>query len=149
MDNSTSTPLMNQIRKLTYLLCALAISSCIIRNDYNVVFGFLILGIVNKFYLDNPKYYSKILFHVSTGLIIVDAIWLIITLPYWNSTSENHNEYWESLSTVHTIAIILSFVEIGVKGLISFLLFNDYKKQFAVKDLLNFNYEAHPEILGK
>lgn len=149
MDNSSSTPLMNHIRKLTYLLCALAISSCIIRNDYNVVFGFLILGIINKFYLDNPKYYSKILFHVSTGLILVDAIWLIITLPYWNTTSENHNEYWESLSTVHTLAIILSFIEIGVKGLISFLLFNDYKKQFVVKDLFNFNYEAHPEILGK
>jgi len=150
MDNSVSTSIQNYIRKLTYLLSAVSISSCIIRNDYNVVFGFLILGIINKFYLDNSKYFSKILIHLVLGLIVVDVIWILIVLPYWNTKSENHNEYWESLSFVHTFAIILAFVEIFIKAVIGYLLINDYKKQFkSIKDLFLFSYESQNDILGK
>lgn len=153
MNNSVSTPIQNYTRKLTYLLSAVSILNCIIRNDYNVVFGFLILGIINKFYLDNPKYFSKILIHLVSGLIIVDVIWIIIVLPYWNSKSENHNDYWESLSFIHTFSIILAFIEILIKALIGYFLINDYKKQFkSIKDLFLFNYESNQnqnDILGK
>lgn len=150
MDNTTSTLIQNRLRKLSYLLSALAVTSCIIRNDYNVVFGFLILGIINKYYLDSPKYYSKILFHLISGLIIIDIIWIAITLPYWNSSSETHSEFWESLSFVHTLAIVLAFIQIAIKGLMGYVIVLDYKKQnSSITDLFNFNYEAHPEILGK
>lgn len=147
MDNSISTPIQNHLRKLTYLLAALSVTSCIIRNDYNVVFSFLILAIINKYYTDGAQYYSKILFHLIAGLIIIDCIWIGITFPYWSSGSATHSKYWESLSTVHTLAIILAFVQVGVKAFMGFLIFNDYKNQYKqVGELFSLHYDMHPDI---
>lgn len=145
--NSSPTQFQVNLRRLTYILAGLAVSSCIVRNDYNVVFAFLILALINKYYADEPEYYSKILFHIVAALIIVDIIWIAITMPYWSTSSKTHSEYWDSLSTVHTIAIILAFVQIAVKALMGYLIFSNFKVQF--KDagkLFNLNYEAHPEI---
>ena len=149
MENSISVRIQNHTRKLTYLLAALSVTSCIVRNDYNVVFSFLILALINKYYADSPKFFSKLLFQLLCGLIVVDIIWVAITLPYWSSDSSTHTEYWDSLSGVHTLAIILSFVEIGVKGLMGFLVFQDFQNNFGnVKYLFTFREEESDVKIG-
>ena len=146
MDNSLSSPIQNNLRKLVYLLGAISVCSCIIRNDYNVIFSFLILIIVNKYFSDGPKYYAKIIFQLMVALVLVDVIWLIITMPYWNSDSVTHNDYWESLSTVHTIAIIMAFIELALKVIIAVILFFYYKNTFKESgELFNFHYDPQPE----
>lgn len=146
MINSESTTIQNQLRIVVYLLSALSVCSCIIRNDYNVIFSFLILIIVNKYFPDGPKYYSKIIFQLLVGLVIVDCIWLAIIIPYWNSDLVKHNEYWESLSTIHTFTLILAFIEIGVK-LISAVLISIYVKNTFddVGDLFTLHYDPQPD----
>lgn len=134
-----------KIKVLTYLLAGIAVTGCIVRNDYNVVFSFLLLAIINKYFKDGPQYYSKILFQMMAGLIIVDIIWLVITLPYWGSESETHNDYWESLSFVHGLAIFLAFVQIGVKALTGYIIFENYKKEYKQSgELFTFHYDVSP-----
>ena len=86
-----------------------------IRNDYNVLFAFLTLIILIRYYEENSKFYSKIIIHLMSGLIAVDVFWLIIIMPYWNSSLDKRNIYWESLSGIHSFAILFAFVEIVLK----------------------------------
>ena len=147
MENSISIRIQNHIRIFCYLLAALSITSCIVRNDYNVVFSFLILAIINKFYSDNPKFFSKILFQLLLILVIIDIVWISITLPYWSSDSSTHTEYWDSLSGVHTLAIILSFIEIFIKVIMSYLLFDDYQIRYKnVKHLFTFKDDLNNKL---
>jgi hypothetical protein len=113
-----------------------------IRNDYNVVFAFLMLIILNRFYIENPKLYSKILIHMLAALIVVDVLWFIIILPYWNSDSAK-NPYWESLSTVHSFVLFVSFIEVVLKAGIAFLIFNEFRTQYPdnVSDLFKISYQ--------
>jgi len=135
-----------RIKILTYVLAASAVTSCIIRNDYNVVFAFLILGIINKYYNDGQQYYSKIIFQLLAALILIDVIWLIITLPYWNSEPTQHKLYWESLSFVHGLAIFLCFIQMGIKGLMLFLVFSNHKKQYnETGELFTIHYDVAPK----
>ena len=132
---------------LSYLLAALAVSSCIIRNDYNVVFSFLLLGVLNKYYDDGKSYYSKIVFQILAGLCIVDLLWLTITVPYWSSDSKTHHNYWASLKFVHWFAVFLAVLQIGLKGFMAFLTLNEYKSlgEGEIKDLWSFNYDSVPK----
>lgn len=134
-----------KLKLFTYILAALAMTSCIVRNDYNVVFAFLILGVLNKYYNDGPQYYCKIIFQLLAILIVVDIIWIAITLPYWNSSSKTHNDYWESLSFVHGLAILLAFVQIGLKAFMGLVVFSEYKEEFKqTNELFTIHYEAQP-----
>jgi hypothetical protein len=86
-----------------------------IRNDYNVLFSFLAMIILIRYFNDNPKLYSKIIIHLMTALSLVDIIWLMIIMPYWNATLGVKNKYWESLEGIHSFALFLAFVEIFIK----------------------------------
>lgn len=142
MDLST---IKSKMKAFCYTFAALSVSSCIIRNDYNVVFAFLILAIFNGFYKDSPQYYSRIIFQLLAGLIIVDVVWLVITLPYWNSKADVHVKYWESLSLVHTIATILAFIELGLKAFMGLVIYNNYEKEFKnSSELFSLSYDQSP-----
>jgi hypothetical protein len=67
-------------------------------------------------------------------LIVADIVWMIIMLPQWSH--DEKNDYWNSLSTLHTFVKILAFTELGLKGLIAFYLFTDYKGKNS--DICNF-----------
>ena len=99
--------------------------SCLIRNDYNVIFSFFILIILNNFYNNNTKFFTKVIIHTLVFLILADTIWLIVMLPHWSH--DDKKDYWNSLSTLHTFVTILAFIELGLKALIVFYLFTDYK----------------------
>ena len=144
MDMSTYD---KQMKLLSYGLAGLACTSCIIRNDYNVVFAFLILVIINKFFQDGPQYYTKIIFQMLLCLVILDILWLVITLPYWSVESKNHKDFWEATSWVRTLATILAFIEIGVKGFMLFITLNNAKKEFKeISELFTPHYETAPRV---
>lgn len=107
----------------------------------------MILVILNKFYIDNSKLYSKLLVHLIGALVLVDVLWLIIIVPFWKSETKVKNIYWESLSGIHTFAIFISFLEILNKGAMLFVILNDFNKRFngQLTEMLKFNYsEAAP-----
>ena len=87
--------------------------SCLIRNDYNVIFSFFILIILNRFYLENTKFYNKIIIHLLGVLVMADIVWLIIIMPIWNANIKN--EYWSSISGLHSFILFLAFTELFLK----------------------------------
>lgn len=125
-------------------------SSCLIRNDYNVLFSFLILVILNKFYRENSKLFSKILIHLLICLVLLDVIWLIIIMPHWRSKPKVQNLFWESLSGLHFFTLILAFLELFVKTILAGLIFWEYRATYPndMSELFNFSY-SEPNSISK
>ena len=63
--------------------------------------------------MENTKFYSKIIIHILTLLVVADLIWLVIMMPTWNATIKN--DYWESISGLHSFTLFLAFVELFLK----------------------------------
>ena len=132
-------------KQLVWGLAASATASCMVRNDYNVLFAFLTMIILINYFHTNPKFFSKIVIHLMAGLLIIDIFWLIIIMPYWNSTLGGKNVYWNSLSGVHSFALFMAFVEICLKGGIIGIFFLNYKAKYDVAELMKLNYEQSEE----
>lgn len=141
MSQQQST-FVKRLNIMTYVYAGLAVASCIVRNDFNVVFSFLILMVLNKFFKDGDQFYTKIIFQLFVALLALDLIWLAITLPYWNSTSKHHNDYWESLAFVHGFAIFMAFCQIGLKVFMAYFVFAYYRATYKnIKDLFSLKNE--------
>ena len=63
-------------------------------------------------------------------------------MPYWNSESTTKNAYWESLSTIHSFTLFISFLELFVKVGLAGLVFLGYKANHPdeVPELFKFDY---------
>lgn len=61
-------------------------------------------------------------------LILADLIWIIVMFQTWDHSNTN-NEFWNSLSGIHTFVKILSFLELTLKTLIVAYLVYDYKQK--------------------
>ena len=101
------------------------------------------MAILNRFYLENTKFNSKIIIHILLALILVDLIWLVVIMPYWNSKSTTKNAYWDSLSGVHTFTLILAFIELFLKAGMAALMLYEFRKAYPlnINELFNFNYQ--------
>ncbi len=133
-------------RKLLWGLAAISVAACMVRNDYNVMFAFLVIIILINNYKDNPRFYSKLIIHLMAALIVIDIFWLVIIMPYWNAKIDN--KYWNSLGGVHSFALFMAFIEICIKGGILGLFFLDYKeKNDDISDLMKLQYEMEQEKL--
>ena len=115
-----------------------------------MLFAFLSLVVLNRFFVENPKFYSKIIIHLFLALILVDVIWLIVIMPYWNSKSNTKNPYWESLSGIHTFALILAFFEMFLKAGISAVLFYEFKLTYPndVNELFKIGYTLPQSLIS-
>jgi hypothetical protein len=80
--------------------------------------------------------------HILVALILVDVLWIIIIMPYWNSKAGTKNAYWESLSGVHTLGLVLAFLELFLKLGLAVLVFLEYRREFSndINDLFKISY---------
>lgn len=108
------------------------------------------LVILNRFHAENPKFYSKILIQLNSALILVDILWLVIIMPYWGAQSNAKNIYWDSLSGIHTFALVLAFLELFLKGGLIALVFLDYKKNYPndISNLFKLTYDGNQTNLS-
>jgi hypothetical protein len=83
-----------------------------------VIFSFLLLIIINNFYNQNPKLFTKIIVQILALLIVADLIWLIVMIPTWSHEKEDKNLYWNSLSGIHSFAIVFAFLELILKTIL-------------------------------
>ena len=103
---------------------------------------FFILIILNNFYNQNPKLFLKIIVQVLVVLIAADIVWIIVISTTWKHSSTDRNDYWSSLSTIHTIVIILAYLELILKALTVAYLIYDYnqKNPQELRELFKFTY---------
>lgn len=97
----------------------MSLISSICRSDWNIVVGMFSLCILTKYFRENPQYFTGLLFVLHSSAIIADIIWMIMMIPSWSS-DESANPMWKSLNFVHSLTVILSFIELTIKGVIVF-----------------------------
>ena len=131
-----------------------SITSCLGRNDYNVVFSILTLMILTNFYNRTPKITTKIIIQLLAILSLADIIWIFFFSGAWthlskeeraksnDNDSEDMVQFWDSLWFIHGFVYFLSFVELILKLLLLYYLITDYKGKYSLGDLLNLNYDG-------
>ena len=125
----------------------MSITSCLGRNDYNVVFSILILMILTNFYNRTPQVTSKVIIQLIIILSIADLIWIIYFSKAWIQLSDEERakignesgiaEFWDSLWFIHGFVYFLAFIELIIKALLSYYLIVDYKEKYSLKSLFN------------
>ena len=146
--------ILNEITFIIYLWIKLvSITSCLGRNDYNVVFSILTLLLLIKFYNSAPKVTTKIIIQIFGILTIADVLWIIYFSGAWTHLSKEERakidigdsediiNFWDSLWFIHGLVYFLSFIELILKGLLLYYLIMDYYGKYSLKDLMNLNYD--------
>lgn len=130
-------------KKLVWGLALMSSISCLIRNDFNIIFAFFILMILNNYYENNTKLFTKIIFQIVGLMIVLDLFWFIVMKTVWNKDLDN--PYWKGQSTLRAVALIFCWLQIALKGFIAFYLFVDFKGKNPNETafLFNFNYKAN------
>ena len=150
--------ILNEITFIIYLWIKLvSITSCLGRNDYNVVFSILTLLLLIKFYNSAPKVTTKIIIQIFGILAIADVLWIIYFSGAWTHLSKEERakidigdsediiNFWDSLWFIHGLVYFLSFIELILKGLLLYYLIMDYYGKYSLKDLMNLNYDNRGE----
>ena len=106
-------------------------------NDINVVFSFFILTILNNYFDNNSKLFTKIIFQILVVLVAADLIWFFVMSAVWGQTVKN--TYWEGQGTLQILALILCWVEIALKGILGYYLFLNFKDKYPTEMSLLFN----------
>lgn len=101
------------------ILCGGLTSLC--KADLNLILGFVGLVIVVKYYSKDSNYYLGLIFYLTAAFLVSDLIWCIMILPAWTKSPEN--EVWTSLSTVHSITSLVTFIGLALKvALLGFII---------------------------
>ena len=152
-NNTILLMIFQDIIKILLFQCV-AITSCLGRNDYNVVFSILTLMILTNFYNQSPKITTKIIFQIFAILALADIIWIIYFSGAWthlskeereknnNNDSEDIISFWDSLWLIHGFVYFLAYIELILKILLLYYLFTDYNGKYIWKDLFNLNYDG-------
>jgi len=94
-----------------------------------VIFAFFLLIIINNFYNEDSKLFSKIIIHALTLLVVIDIILMIFTFSLWSHNKVTSDVFWNNLQGIHSFGKLLSFVELVLKVLtITYLVLN-YKNK--------------------
>ena len=58
-----------------------------------------------------------------------------------SKSSEDDNQFWDSLWFIHKIVYVFAYVELILKCCLIYYLIADFKEKYKLKDLFNFNYD--------
>ena len=112
--------------------------------------------ILTNFYNQNPKVTTKIIIQILSLLIIADIVWIILYSSAWEHSSENSaqkknlkedNEFWDSLSFIHSTVYFLAYVELILKCCLLYYLIADFKEKYQLNDLFSLNYDEGKGIV--
>lgn len=113
----------------------------------NVYAAFAALLLVRKFYPYNPKYAIKIALHLVMAVTIADVLYCICVVPFWNGGSRSEGKVivvdeWSTLYGVRMATVVLTLVGMGVKVVLGWMLFRDFKlyPMTAGDSLMSFDY---------
>ena len=84
---------------------------------------------LERYVVQNPKYYSKIMIHMLSFGVVVDIVTLVLVCLYGKSSKLGH-----------TIDVVLSLSIIAIKAGLSVLLLRNYSDENGKKSLLSFEY---------
>jgi hypothetical protein len=116
----------NVILYSIYGYIASAITSSLMRYDFNVFFSYGIVFLYSIYYNKDKIKFGKLILQILCVVIIADIIWMIFMLPYYGGSQTTKE--WKYTSGLRILMIIMAFIEILIKGIIGYYIFNEYKK---------------------
>ncbi len=116
---------INLVSRLSFFLIILSITSCLIRPDFNLICGFLIIIIFNRYLFKDEPLFLKIIIHILIATSILEIIWFIFSLPSFFFLNKS-NIFWKSLSLMHSTGLILALIQLLLKIIMCFILYNQY-----------------------
>ena len=145
-DNNQTNLLNNtnssNIRKLTWIYILFSFFSCLYRNDFNIVCSIILILLLDRFFIENEKFYSKIILQLLCLFLILDVVILFIYIPF---AFNNGNKDFDSFFGSRLMAILIGIIIMLIKGIIFFIIFKRKNKENPnknnIKDLFNFKYE--------
>ena len=120
-DNNT----IKLVSRLSFFLIILSITSCLIRPDFNLICGFLIIIIFNRYLFKDEPLFLKIIIHILIATSILEIIWFIFSLPSFFFLNKS-NIFWKSLSLMHSTGLVLAIIQLLLKIIMCFILYNQY-----------------------
>jgi hypothetical protein len=113
--------------------------SCLIRNDYNIIFAYFIIILLNSCYRTNTKLFTKVIIHILFVITLADTCWIALMFNFWSH--DEGETYWNRFSGIHSLAKLLAVVELVIKLLVIVYMAFDYKRnKNELKGLFSFNY---------
>jgi hypothetical protein len=116
---------INLVSRLSFFLIILSITSCLIRPDFNLICGFLIIIIFNRYLFKDEPLFLKIIIHILIATSILEIIWFIFSLPSFFFLNKS-NIFWKSLSLMHSTGLVLAIIQLLLKIIMCFILYNQY-----------------------
>ena len=99
------------------------------RNDFNVIGASLLLLAIATYYKKQPELVHKFIVQVMIILLFIDLFWVLVINFVW-SHDKDDNDYWASLSTLHSLIKFSVYGEMILSATIIGLLFVDYKQTY-------------------
>lgn len=102
---------------------------------------------IRKFYPYNPKYAIKIVIHLIVAVSVLDVLYCGCIVPFWQSGGRKEGkvvvvEAWSELYGVRVATVMLTVLEMLVKGILGWMLVRDFN-MYPVSgedSLLTFDY---------
>lgn len=94
--------------------------------------------ILNNYYENNTKLFTKIIFQLIAVMIVLDLMWFLVMSSVWGKSVDN--KYWKGQSSLQSFALILCWVQILLKGFTLFYLFVDFKEKNPNETNFLFNF---------
>lgn len=97
---------------------------------------------MRKYFHIDEKNYLKVIIHLNVTAFVFEIFWITVSMSSW-VTSEKINPFWDGLRGMRIFAILLAFLELGVKAGISTISILQFNKMFQgdTKSLLSFSYK--------
>ena len=124
---------MDKVELIFILIAAIAIFNCIVRSDYNVV-----ISLICYFYWNsrqNKVQRVAIIIYVILAFVsIFDILWVII---FWSSWTGSNwaSPIWNQLRFWHIFVMITSIINIVLKGIAGFFVYQGSKTEMPYKEL--------------
>ena len=109
------------LENLFYSITIVSTFTCIIRSDYNFAFGLLCYYMM-KSSKDIIKTARPLLL-INIGLIVFDVLWCITMSSVWSGKPSHHEKTWKKFDNIRTITMVLSVLNIFIRGAAVFFLF--------------------------
>ena len=109
---------------LFYGITIISTFTCLIRPDWNFAFGLLCYYMIKT----NDSYNSiRMLLIVNVGLIIFDIVWCLTLGSVWANKPAHDEAIWEGFNGIHNWTIFFSIINILVRAVALFFLFQMFR----------------------
>ena len=121
----------------------------LLRNDFNIIFGFLFLGMMHEFFHTNNKNCIKIMFHLVVLLLIFDVFWYFMYKSVNLIGDDKESLSTKKLLSLRVTVTITFLIEFLIKTTAVFILVNEYKDKYGLDDLFVVDYLEDVEASTK